>query len=52
MNRDDEAVGPRRDRGDAAPTNTRGLALQSKMLLGLLMGALLGLSTATAVLGP
>jgi len=44
MHGDDEAVGPRLDRGDAAPTASRGLALQSKMLLGLLMGALLGLS--------
>jgi DAACS family dicarboxylate/amino acid:cation (Na+ or H+) symporter len=44
MNRDDEAVSPRLDRGDAATTDTHGLALHSKILLGLLIGALLGIS--------
>jgi DAACS family dicarboxylate/amino acid:cation (Na+ or H+) symporter len=44
MNRDDEAVGPRIACGDAATTDTRGLALHIKILLGLLIGALLGIS--------
>jgi dicarboxylate/amino acid:cation (Na+ or H+) symporter, DAACS family len=44
MTCDDEAVGPPIDSGDAAPTDTHGLALHSKIMIGLMIGAILGIS--------
>lgn len=40
----DEEVGPPIDRGDETTSDTRGMALHTKILIGLLVGALLGVS--------
>ncbi len=44
MSISDETVGPVIDRGDETTSDTRGLALHSKILIGLLAGTILGIS--------
>ncbi len=44
MSMNDETVGPVIDRGDETTSDTRGLALHTKILIGLLAGAVLGIS--------
>mgnify|MGYP005845064989 CR=1 FL=1 len=43
MNRSDDTVGPPIDRGDETTSDTHGLALHTKILIGLAVGATLGI---------